>query len=1157
MNTTSEGLFAAWPTLFSVNIAMGLLLVLAYGAIRSSVSFERREVDSLLIGIVFAAGAAISMMHPLRTAGGLAIDARTVFVLVGSLFGGPLGAAVVALVSTVYRLALGGPGLAPGIVVILASAAVGILFHRRYGQRVRDLSFLELLAIGLVNTVVTIVLARLAAALSGAGEIPIAISLSSLVIFPLGTVLLALVLSMAHYRSWWRAQQRLADIAETTSDLIWETDAESRFTAVSGRYPEVLGRPLTEIVGRTPDELGLVWADEATRKAYAEAREQRKPFTNLIVKVPLKDGNTRIISNSGRPAFSARGRFTGYRGTATDITERRRIERDLERARAHLARAQRVGKTASGEIDLRTGRLYWSDELFRLLGLEARSNEASVEHFFAAVHPDDRERIREQTMLNRDGVDTPDSEFRMLRPDGEVRWMVRSSEVTRDAGGAPQTVFTNFLDITERKHTEEELDRNRQHLERVQNVARIASTEVDLDTHQVHWSDEVYGLLGIDRDAVEPGITSFASAVHPEDSRQVRDASLKGRNGEEVEPLEFRVIGRDGQVRWFYRKADFVRDADGRPRRLIATMYDITERKTAEMALRDSEQRFAAIFRDSPAGIAITDLSGDRRFVDTNLAWLTTLGYERDEVIGRTGLDLNIWPETEARAAIYKGISAPAGFWTGETQFRRKDGTVIDIALTMRRVDIGGRPYAVAISYEITDRKRAERALLEAHAKLEARVLERTKELAEANRRLVESSQELDAARSRAEEEKERAEAANMAKSDFLARVSHELRTPLNAVLGFAQLLEINNKEPLTIRQMRHVEQIRKSGHHLLSLIEEILDLSKIETGSIRVSIERVALAPVFDHLRATLQPLADSAGLLLAVEMPLNLPPVYADRVRLVQILMNLGTNAIKYNRRGGAVRLVARVPGDGTVRIEVIDTGKGIPFERQGEVFQPFNRLGAEESTIEGSGIGLSISHRLAELMNGRLTFVSAPGKGSTFTIDLPVAPAAADEPAETGRAGVVESALPRAMRDAERFTLLYVEDNPPNIALMQELVDSVPSLRLVTAADANTGLALAHAHEPDVIVLDINLPGMNGFEILKRLKLDRRTAEIPVMALSAAALPNDVERGKAAGFTHYLTKPLDVQEFLGAVEQLLNARPRAMDESRDGRRRGEYQI
>jgi diguanylate cyclase len=428
---------------------------------------------------------------------------------------------------------------------------------------------------------------------------------------------------------------------------------------------------------------------------------------------------------------------------------------------------------------------------------------------------------------------------------------------------------------------------------------------------------------------------------------------------------------------------------------------------------------------------------------------------------------------------------------------------------------------------EVRVRQVAQQHLREMHDALETRVSERTAELESANQRLVAAAIELEAARNRAEREKDRAEAANHAKSDFLASMSHELRTPLNTILGFGQLLEFNPREPLSPKQQRQVSQIGKSGRHLLALIEDVFELSKIEAGAIKLSLEHVALSSVFEEVMATLRPLAEAEGIALSLGMAADLLDVQADRTRLVQILINLGSNAIKYNRPGGTVELKAALHEGGCVRLSVADSGRGIPLDRQAEVFQPFNRLGAESSAIKGAGIGLTITHRLVHMMQGDIFFDSQPDRGTTFFVTLPVARG------ERNAAAEAAVPLPRQTERRARKRLLYVEDNEANIEVMKDLVEALGWIELLTAGEPGKGLELARTQRPDLIVLDINLPGMSGFDMLAQLKSSPPTAEIPVLALSAAALPREVERGLTAGFTHYLTKPLNVPEFVRAIE------------------------
>lgn len=377
---------------------------------------------------------------------------------------------------------------------------------------------------------------------------------------------------------------------------------------------------------------------------------------------------------------------------------------------------------------------------------------------------------------------------------------------------------------------------------------------------------------------------------------------------------------------------------------------------------------------------------------------------------------------------------------------------------------------------------------------------------------------------------REQAEAASAAKSEFLSSMSHELRTPLNAVLGFAQLFQRDKKEPLSGRQLERIDHVMRGGEHLLRLIDEVLDLSRIEAGSILISSEPVDLDGVINEVASTLEPMAQRQGVTLShAHGSSSGSRIIADRTRLVQILMNFGSNAIKYNKPGGNVTF--KVTRDGMARIAVIDNGIGIPEDKRAKIFEPFHRAGQETGPIQGTGIGLAISKRLAELMRGAVGFKTETGKGSEFWVEIPLisseqAPAikiphpAADSPLASG----------------PRHKVIYVEDNPSNIAFMRELIEDLDSIDLITAPTAEIGLDLIRAHLPDVVIMDINLPGMSGIDATKQLAEWPETKDIPVIALTAAALTKDTARGRESGFRRYLTKPVKVDELTAMLEELL---------------------
>jgi signal transduction histidine kinase/CheY-like chemotaxis protein len=376
------------------------------------------------------------------------------------------------------------------------------------------------------------------------------------------------------------------------------------------------------------------------------------------------------------------------------------------------------------------------------------------------------------------------------------------------------------------------------------------------------------------------------------------------------------------------------------------------------------------------------------------------------------------------------------------------------------------------------------------------------------------------------------AEKANRAKSDFLSGMSHELRTPLNAILGFAQVMETGSPLP-TPSQKRNLDQILKAGWYLLELINEVLDLALIESGKVTLSREPVSLAEVMLECRAMIEPQAQKRG--IAMSFPhFDVPRfVTADRTRVKQVLINLLFNAIKYNKPEGEVTVECSLRPLNAIRISIRDTGTGLDPAQLAQLFQPFNRLGKESGSEEGTGIGLVVTKRLVELMDGVIGADSLVGIGSVFWVELSLtAP-----PALTfGEAEQATKVQPKLSTDAAQRTLLYVEDNPANLELVEQLIARRPDLRLLSAADGNLGIEFARAYQPDLILMDINLPGISGIEAMKILCADPSTSHIPIVALSANAVPRDIERALEAGFFNYLTKPIKVDKFMEALDAAL---------------------
>jgi PAS domain S-box-containing protein len=536
---------------------------------------------------------------------------------------------------------------------------------------------------------------------------------------------------------------------------------------------------------------------------------------------------------------------------------------------------------------------------------------------------------------------------------------------------------------------------------------------------------------------------------------------------------------------------------DNSVRKQIEATQAITDQR-----LRDLQFYTRSLIESNIDALMATDPNGMITDVNQQMERLT--GRTREELIGTPCKDYFTEPE-RAETAITR-VMKEGKVTNFELTVHAKDGkeTVVSYNATTFNDRDRNLQGVFAAARDVTERKQSERAIQLTNVELKIAIAT--------------------------------AEKANLAKSEFLSSMSHELRTPLNAILGFAQLMASESPPP-NKHQKQSIDQILQAGWYLLKLINEILDLALIESGKVSISQETMSLTEVLQECQAMIEPQALKRNITIRFPDFEHLFYVHADRTRVKQVMINLLSNAIKYNRNNGRVLIECHRSSQHTVRVNVTDTGMGLSVKQIQQLFQPFNRLGQESSNEEGTGIGLVVTKQLVELMGGEIGVESQIGVGSVFWIELNAASIPKLSLFEQERSDIIVGTDTLYQTDMGKRTLLYVEDNPANFALVEQLVARCPNLRLISAVDGHTGIKMARAYLPDVILMDINLPGISGFGALKVLQNDETTQHIPVMALSANAMQRDIETGLQAGFYRYLTKPIRVDEFMNALQQALD--------------------
>jgi PAS domain S-box-containing protein len=556
------------------------------------------------------------------------------------------------------------------------------------------------------------------------------------------------------------------------------------------------------------------------------------------------------------------------------------------------------------------------------------------------------------------------------------------------------------------------------------------------------------------------------------------------KNGHDV--FETRHYRKDGSLVDLEVTATFATIGDDTY--MFGFLRDISERKQAEQELlqakEDAEQmavRNTTILQTTLDGFMIVDADG--KIIDVNPAYEQILGYPRNEFIGKRIADIEVIDSHKDVIARIERIQKN-GYERFESIQKKKDGTPVDVEVSVSQMQLDNEKFSFAFVRDITERRKHEKELQVA---------------------------------------KEQAEQANQAKSEFLSRMSHELRTPMNAILGFSQLLEL---ESLTSVQSSYLGEITTAGEHLLDLINELLDLARIESGKIDLKIEAVQILPLLEQAIALKQPQATEMN--LTIQLDCDDYAVSADSKRLKQVLVNLLDNAVKYNQQDGEIFIECKKYDDQLLRISIKDKGMGINSEDIHKLFKPFERLDAERHGIDGTGIGLVLCQKMVELMDGKIGVSSVQGEGSTFWLELPLLAAKASPSKKIEEQEVAAN--------VKNKTILYVEDNPANLRLVEEIFREHPEISFVSAITGEEGLQIINEIQPDLVILDINLPGISGFDVLKAMLENEKTRDIPAIGLSADAMRHDIEKGLKAGLREYLTKPIKINELLSTVNDIL---------------------
>jgi hypothetical protein len=864
----------------------------------------------------------------------------------------------------------------------------------------------------------------------------------------------------------------------TGSTLCWDEGAQRCWGFEPGGAPAA-----AELLAR------VIEADRDTVQRYSQASRQRCGPYAIRFRIVTPAAEERLLHLQWQVEPGPDGKPARMVGVVLDETNTLKPLVGAGDLSSQLALAVELGDIL----------VYWSPSGWRTLGLVPRTEGLSLDEVRNLIHPDDLPRVAASMRQALDSDRPVDLEARYRHADGHWRTQMLRRSVLRNEQGQPVAFLGVALDITGRRAQQRRARAMAERFEAVTRAAGVGHWVNHVGQNRLEWSAECREMHGMGAHEPVPSARQWLEQwVHPDDRARVLEAMARlpapGMAGVDT---ALRIVRRDGEVRQLSSHTRVEDEGDGPV--IFGVLIDVTERLRFETALRGAQERITLALQGAGIGTWEMDLESRRTVWDEQM-W--RLRGREPQAVSPSIDELWQWTHPEdhdASRELYRRAEAASAALDNDFRIVTPDGQVRWLASRSSEVrDADGRRRRIGVNWDVTAARTAE-------------VARRDSELA---RREIQ------------------------AKSQFLARMSHELRTPLNAVLGFAQLMLADEAgtDGAAASRRRRLHHVQAAGKHLLELINDVLTLSGVDSGELPLVAQPVALSELLSQVLPMLQPLQAGHDVILTQAVPEGLH-VSGDATRLRQVLLNLLGNAIKYNRPGGRVHVAVQADGE-RVRLSISDTGRGMDPLQLSHLFEPFNRLGAERSEVEGTGIGLAIVKALVERMKGSVRAESTPGVGSVFTVDLPWAAAQAANTKADADPGPQAAA---GQRNGPRHTLLYVEDNPVNALIIAELVARRRDLVLHIATDGLSGVTQARTLRPELVLLDMQLPDIDGFEVLRRLRADSATAAIPVIALSANAMPEDIDRALAAGCADYWTKPLDFRAFMAGLDSLFGKSPR----------------